>query len=98
MMLRHWGVPVIIILVFGLFSAAVAEDAWRAEFDVLCGKTDESMTMKDEELQDLVVRCDKLLPLIEQSDHPQKKLFIKRLEKCRNLFMYVREVRSKEKK
>jgi hypothetical protein len=75
-----------------------AQENWRTEFDNLCGKTEESMTMKLEELKDLVIRCDKLKPAIEASDNPQKKVFLKRLEMCKNLFSYMVEVREKERK
>lgn len=79
-------------------AAVYAEEDWRTEFDNLCGKTEESMNMKLEELKDLVARCDKLKPIIEASNNPQKKVFLVRLDKCRNLFIYMIEVREKEKK
>lgn len=86
---------VVIFLFFALYIHA-SED-WRPEFDYLCGKTDEAMTMKMEELKDLVVRCDKLKPVIEASNHPQKKVFLKRLEACKNLFSYMIEGKEQEK-
>ena len=93
------GKKITIILIVGIFilSAlfAYADDGWKAEFDYICGMTDQATGMKPAELNDLLSRCEKLKPLIESSDHPQKKIFIKRLEKCRNLFLYMLEVKSK---
>lgn len=86
-----------IIYLLPLFCVYADED-WKTEFDNLCGKTEESMTMKVDELKDLVARCDKLKPIIEGSDHPQKKIFLKRLEMCKKLFSYMVEVKEKEGK
>lgn len=85
------------VIYFSLLFTYADED-WRTEFDYICGKTEESMTMKLEELKDLITRCEKLKPVIENLDHPQKKVFLKRIEMCKNLFGYMLEVREKEKK
>jgi hypothetical protein len=55
------------------------------------------MTMAPEELGDLVSRCDRLKPAIEGSSDPQKKVILKRLEKCRALFLYVLETRKEKR-
>ncbi len=91
----------IILIICNIFicssSIAFAVEEWIAEFDYLCGKTDESLNLKIEELQQLVDRCDKLKTLIENSEHPQKKIYLKRLENCRKLFIYMISVREKQK-
>jgi len=84
---------IIVIHILSLY--AYASEDWRTEFDNICVKTEESMTLKLEELKDLVSRCEKLKPVIEASDNPQKKVFLLRLEKCKKLFIYV--INSKEK-
>jgi len=85
---------IVVIAAYLFFASYVfADENWRVEFDNLCGKTEETMTMKAEELKDLIDRCDKLRPVIEKSENPQKQLFLKRLEKCRNLFVYMLEVK-----
>jgi hypothetical protein len=53
-----------IICLIAICYAYAGED-WRDEFDNLCGKTEESMTMNVDELKDLVARCEKLKPIIE---------------------------------
>lgn len=90
-------VPLIILAINLVFVIhAFSQENWRVEFDNLCGKTEETMTMKTEELKDLIDRCDKLRPVIENSESPQRQLFLKRLEKCRNLFVYMLEVKEKQ--
>lgn len=74
---------------------AGGEEAWRAEFDRLCGKTEQSMTLPAEELRDLVARCEKLRPEIEASASPQKKVLLQRLEACRKVFAFVLEASAK---
>ncbi len=81
-----------------LLPLANADEDWRVEFDYLCGKTEDTLNMKLEELNELVLRCDKLKIAVEASDNPQKKIFLKRLDMCRNLFIYTIEVKSQEKK
>lgn len=69
--------------------SASAEEAWRAEFDRLCGKSEQSMSLSVAELRDLAARCDKLKPEIEASANPQKQVFLKRLEACQKVFAFV---------
>jgi hypothetical protein len=90
--------PLILAVAILLAGAwANAEEAWRAEFDRLCGKTEQSMSLGVEELRDLVIRCEKLRPQIEASESPQKKVFLKRLEACRKVFAFVIEASDKPK-
>lgn len=87
-----------LMLALLLCSAAVlahAEDAWLPEFEDICSKTDDSSVMTKEELKAMVERCDKLRPVIEKSENPQKKVYLFRLDKCKNLFAYVLEVIEK---
>lgn len=86
-----------LIALFAWFHA-YAQESWRAEFDDICGRTEQSMTMTLEELKALVVRCDKLKQEIEAMEIPQKSIILKRLEKCRKLFGYMVEVKENEQK
>jgi hypothetical protein len=73
-----------------------AQDDWRNEFDDVCSRTQDAMIFSPDELRNLIARCDKLKPLIEKLDETQRKVFLKRLQLCRDLFLFVLE--SKEKK
>ena len=69
-------------------SAAQAEPAketWRKEFDDVCSKTQDAMTFSQEELTDLIRRCDALPQQIEKLDESRKKVYLERLRKCRGL-------------
>ncbi len=77
-------------------AAPAAVPAWRAEFDALCARTQDAMALPEEELRELVARCDKLLPALEKLDESERKVFTRRLQACRNLYQFVLE--SKEKR
>jgi hypothetical protein len=79
-----------------LTRAANAQDDWRAEFDTLCAKTQDPTTLPVDELRQLVDRCDKLRPRIEKLDETQRKVYLRRLQMCRDLFAFV--LQSKESK
>ena len=82
-------------------SAAQAEPAketWQKEFDTICAKTEDAMTFSQEELTDLIRRCDNLQPRLAKLDESQKKVYLERLRKCRGLYAYVLDAKRKEKK
>jgi len=66
-----------------------SQSDWHREFDDLCSKTQDSMTLSEDELSTLIHRCDALLPHIEQMDESTKKVYGGRLRMCRNLYAYV---------
>ncbi len=75
---------------------ACAQDDWKAEFEDICFRTDDSLSLTNEELRRLVSRCDALKPRIEKLDETERKVFLQRLRMCRDLFAFVLE--SQEKK
>lgn len=77
-------------------SPAYAQEDWRTEFDELCSKTQDAMVFTDNELKDLVIRCDRLKPQIEKFDESQRKVYLKRLQMCRDLYIFVLESREKK--
>jgi len=76
--------------------AAEAVESWKVEFDALCGQTDNAAEMTVAELKKVLERCDALKPKIEALEATPRKLYLKRLQMCRNLFTYLLE--GKEKK
>lgn len=71
-------------------SAQITNDV-KAEFDVICGKTDDAMSLSEAELKSLIEECEKLRPKIEALDESTKKVYLKRLKACQDLFAYVLE-------
>lgn len=71
-----------------------AQEDWRAEFDDICSKTEDSMQLSTEEIKGLIERCEKLKPRIEKLDESARKVYLKRLEGCKNLFSYIVDTRT----
>jgi hypothetical protein len=75
--------------------AAQAGEAWRAEFEDICAKTQDAMALSPDELRRLVERSDALLPALERLPEPERKVFTKRLQACRNLYAFVLETKER---
>jgi hypothetical protein len=89
------GMP---LLTNGAFAAdvAVVQDDWKTEFEDICSKTQDSMAFTTDELKSLVDRCDALKPRIEKLDETQKKVYLKRLQMCRDLLVFVMQSRPEK--
>jgi hypothetical protein len=78
-------------------GAPDAQETLQKEFDEVCSKTQDAMTLSTGELTVLVQRCDALLPQIEKLNDTQKKVYMRRLRMCRGLYAYVLDSQKKEK-
>lgn len=88
------SLPIVILL---LFSCALGplhawpEVSFKHEFEDICSRTSEAESLAIEELNMLIVRCDKLRTLIEKEGDPERTIYLKRLRMCKALFVYVLE-------
>jgi hypothetical protein len=82
------------LMLFYVCAAISFADDWRPEFDDICSKVAVADDLSSEELQDLVKRVDVLIPQVEASGDPKSKVFIFRLNKCRDLFSFILETRK----
>lgn len=82
----------------GLCTAAFAEELWKQEFMDICSKTDEAMSFSGDELKMLLQRGEKLKLAIESLEETPRKIYLKRLQKCMNLYLFVFESKRAEKK
>ena len=80
------------LLVFSMTQQlAFGEEAWRTDFDTVCAQSNEAMTLSVSELKTLIDKCDRLKKVIESQDETVRKVFLKRLQLCRNLYVFVLE-------
>jgi hypothetical protein len=89
-----------VIFLWNMLAPALsvcAQEDWKKEFETVCAKTQDPGSLSDDELKDLVERCDRLRPLIEKLEETQRKVYLKRLQMCRNLFSFMLETREKNK-
>lgn len=69
---------------------------WKVEFDAVCGQTDNAADMSVAALKKALEQCDALQPKIESLEATPRKIYLRRLQMCRNLYTYLLE--GKEKK
>jgi len=81
---------------FSTISPAYAQNDWKGEFHDLCSKTQDAMGFTEGELKELIAKCDGLKPVIEKLDETQRKVYLKRLRMCRDMFSFVLESKTKK--
>lgn len=79
-----------IVLSAGLASAG----EWKDDLERICDKTNDSESMSKEQLQALVKEADELLKRMEQINDPAKKVLQPKLQKCRNFFAYMIDLKD----
>ncbi len=75
-------------------APAYAAGEWKDEFEDICSRTQDAMVFSTEELKSLISRCDALKRQVEKLEQPHRKIMLKRLQMCRDMYSYV--LRSKE--
>lgn len=73
-----------------------AEDNWRVEFDKTCSRTSQSSAMTINELQELVMSCDRVEKLLETQDETVRKVYLKRVQQCKKLYLFMLETKRLE--
>ena len=79
-----------------VMTAAHGDAPWRTEFDAACAHSNSAMTLSVQELKKLIEICDRLEKGIETEDETVRKVFLKRLRLCRNLYVFVLETKQRE--
>jgi hypothetical protein len=76
--------------------AYAADESWKVDFEKVCGQTDNAADLSIDELKNTLEKCDALKSRIEALEPTPRKIYLKRLQMCRNLFQFMLE--SKQKK
>ena len=77
-------------------AEARAEDAdWFAEFEAVCSRTQDAMSLSTDELRALLARCDRLKPRVDGLDPSRRKVYTRRLQLCRDLYRFVLDSRER---
>ena len=94
--LTHAVSFIVLSLLILLTDLSLGSSGWKADFDRLCGYTNQADEFSIEKLDGLVKECDALLAKIEKSGAPDKKIYLFRLKKCRNFFEYMADLKRNE--
>lgn len=90
-----------LLLATWLFTApgiAAGSNEWLAEFNESCAKTSEAMDLSREELLALIAKCERVKKAIETQDEAVRKVYLKRVQMCLDLFRYVIDTRAPDVK
>ena len=68
------------------------------EFMDICAKTDEAMSFSRDELKMLLQRGEKLKAVILTLEETPRKIHLKRLQKCMNLYSFILEAKEADNK
>lgn len=80
-------VAALLVLLFQ--GVAGSQEPWRQSFEETCSKTEQAMTLSVSELTVLLQKCTELQKVIEAQEESVRKVYLKRLQLCRNLYSYV---------
>lgn len=96
--MKSWDVKAFsLAVVLLLFPALSSSLDWREEFEEICSMVVVGDQLKAEELEGLLERSKKLVPVIESSGDPAGKIYLMRLDKCRAFFEYALELKTDKK-
>ena len=73
--------------------AGAAED-WKATFDLVCGSVQAAESMSEKEIASMIEKAEKLVPVIQASNDPAKKVYLVRLKKCRGVYEFMLETKK----
>jgi len=76
--------------------AYAADESWKSDFEQVCGQTDNAADLSIEELKKSLEKCDALKIRIEALEPTPRKIYLKRLQMCRNLLQFMLESREKK--
>ena len=66
----------------------------KAEFDRICGQVQVASSLNEVEIRLLIEDCRALREALLQSEEPQAKVLLKRIQMCEDFFEYSLEVQS----
>jgi hypothetical protein len=83
----------------GSIGSAYAQQDWKQEYEAVCAKTQNAMTLSAAELKKYIERCDKLQDRLDElagmEGETEKKVYEKRLKMCRDLYKFTLEYKVK---
>lgn len=80
------------------FQTVYGDVAWRTDFDIACAQSNDAMALSIPELKKLIEQCDRLQRIIEVQEETIRKVFLKRLQLCKNLYVFVLESKTQDQK
>ena len=79
-----------LLVLFQPMAEASEPEDWRREFDRICALTGEAGSLSGSELEALITQSEDLESVIEKSGEPDSRVYMFRLRKCRDFFIFMK--------
>ena len=96
MMLQYKAIILSLLLLLVTTEFAGGADAWRSEFEEVCGKSSEAAILSVMELQSLIAKGERVKTALEGESESVRIVYLKRVQKCMDLYHYIIESRQPE--
>ncbi|MFZ2949694.1 MAG: hypothetical protein WA003_09445 [Desulfuromonadaceae bacterium] len=77
-------------------SPLSAGEEWKKELKELSATTQDAMTLTPDELRSLIARCEALRPVIEKLEEHSRKVYLKRLEMAKKMYLFALESKKSQ--
>ncbi len=67
---------------------------WKKAFDEICSKVQGADSLSQQEIEELIKESDKILPEIQTSGDPGRKVYITRLKRCRGVYEFMLDTKK----
>ena len=67
---------------------------WKGAFEEICGQVQSAEAMSDQEIRAMIEKADNLMPEIQASADPGKKVYLLRLKRCRGVYEFMLDSRN----
>lgn len=71
-----------------------AQEDWKTAFDEVCSKVQGADSLSQQEIEDMLKKSDRILPQIQASSDPGKKVYITRLKRCRGVYEFMLDTKK----
>lgn len=88
-------IVVLLSLFCSLHVSQASAESLEESFARLCGQVGNTQSLAPEELKGLVAECDRLLEAFRERNENKDKVYLMRLQQCRNFYDYMAEVKEK---
>lgn len=78
-------------------TLVLAED-WKTAFEDICSQVQGADSLSQQQIEDMIKKADKILPEIQTSNDPGKKVYITRLKRCRGVYEFMLDTKKSSQK
>ena len=86
-----WALGLVVI------APTLAEELdWKQDFERICIQVESAGERSSDQLRQLIDDSERLLERLAEVDEPQVKIYVQRLQRCRDFFAFMLQAREPE--